>query len=481
MTIDRRSMLALTVASTAAIADCVAGDASDGGDAAGDGGNGDGDNDDGENGSEDLWGSPDFPQLDLTTDPAIDEDALADQVRGNVAFSLALLEQLRDEHGDENLFYSPYSVSVALAMTYAGARGETAAEMADALEFALDDEAVHDAFGALEAEFVQRNEDGQEVDDPYDESADEDDGGGDDAGDEEDDDDLAFELNTANALWGQEDLGFEETFLDLLEDAYGAGMREADFMSDPAAAVEAINDWVAGETNERIDELVDEQSVTEMTRLVLTNAVYFAAAWDVEFDPADTEPDTFTNLDGSEAEIDFMHQTFEFPYAEVDGHQLVELPYENGDSSMVVIAPAEGEFEAFEDEFAVDRLATFLEEASVPEVELALPKIGIESSFSLVEAMRSLGMELAFDGGDFSGMTEEANLFVDDILHESFVEVDEEGTEAAAATAVVMDESAPADHVEMTVDRPFLFYVRDRPTETPLFWGRVVDGETLQE
>ncbi|WP_255192860.1 serpin family protein [Natronobeatus ordinarius] len=465
MTLDRRTVLALSGALVAGAAGCL-GSGDDDGSNDDDTGSGADDGtgrqpDDGFDG----YDVPEFPQLDLVTDPDVDEAALAAQVRGNVAFTLALLERLREEEPAENLFVSPYSVSVALAMTYAGARGETAEGMADALRFELEGEELHAAFGALEDEFARRNEDGEEVEQPFDDAGDENDG-------------PAFQLNTANALWGQEGYGFREAFLELLEAYYGAGMQLVDFAGDAEAAREEINAWVEAETNDRIEDLLQEGDVSDLTRLVLTNAIYFLAPWRHDFDPAETAPGPFTGLDGEETEVDLMHQTAELRYAEVEGHQLVELPYANRDTSMVVILPAEGEFEAFEERFSVDRLAIMLEEMSQPEVDLTFPKFGIESRFSLLEVMADLGMPLA---GDFSGMDDEGGLEIGEIVHQSFVEVDEEGTEAAAATAVVMDESAPADHVEMVVDRPFLFYIRDRPTETPLFWGRVVDGETLQE
>lgn len=458
---DRRRVLALTGAFLAGVAGCTSAE-----DPA------DGTNDTDENGTNDEDGNgfdeheaPPFPRLDLTTDPDVDEELLAEQVRGNAAFALDLLAELREEEPDGNLFFSPYSVSVALAMTYAGAGGETAEEMAEALRYELENDDLHPAFGALEAEFARRNEDGQEVEEPT---------GGESEG-------PAFEFNTANATWGQEDLEFEEAFLDLLGAYYEAGMRLVDYAGDPEGAREEINEWVAERTEGLIEELLPESSVGESTRLVLTNAIYFYAMWKYPFDEGDTESGTFTALDGEDDEVRMMYQSIEVPYAEIDGHQLVELPYANDDSSMVIVLPAEGEFETFEEEFSVDRLATMLAETATPEVDLTVPKFEIETRFSLVEAMGALGMERAFgSGADFSGMTEDAGLFVDDILHEAVVDVDELGTEAAAATAVAMDESAPADHAEMIVDRPFLFYVRDRPTETPLFVGRVVDGETLQ-
>ncbi|NUC73664.1 serpin family protein [Haloterrigena sp. SYSU A558-1] len=472
MTADRRRVLALTGALLAGAAGCL-GDSTDGEDPA----NGD------ENGDEDgaLFAdrdAPDFPRLDLTTDPDLESDRIAEQIRGNVAVSFDVLAQLREETPDENLFFSPYSVSVALAMTYAGARGETAAEMADALRYDLEGEALHAAFGALEGEFERRNEDGREVESPA--WADED-----GEGDGSEGDDLGFQLSSANAVWRDEGHDFDDAYVQLLEAYYEAGDHLADFSGSPEAAREEINAWVEERTNDRIEDLLPAGSIDRSTRLVLTNAVYFLAAWEHDFDPADTEPGAFTSLDGSETEVEMMHQSQELRYAEIDGHQLVELPYANGDTSMIVVLPAEGEFESVEASFGVDELAIMLEEASRPKVDLALPKFGIESKFSLVETMRELGMERAFDGGsaDFSGMVEsaESDLFIDDIIHQSFVEVDEEGTEAAAATAVVVEDTAVADRVEMTVDRPFLFCVRDRPTETPLFVGRVVDGEQLQE
>jgi serpin B len=387
-----------------------------------------------------------------------------DQVRGNVAFALDLLAVLRKEH-DGNLFVSPYSVSVALSMTYAGARGDTADEMADALNFVLGQDDLHPAFGSLETEFEQRNEDGQEANVPT------------GPGENEEDAGPAFEFNTANAAWGQEGYPFREDFLDLLDAYYGAGLTLVDFEGDPEAARQRINEWVAEQTQEEIEDLLPERSIRATTRLVLTNAIYFTARWRYPFNEEDTEPKQFTALDGTTTEVPTMYQSTKFKYAEIDGHQLVELPYANAQTSMVVVLPAEGEFESFEAEFTVDRLAVMLEQARTTMVDLSLPKFEIESAFSLVKAMQALGVEDAFGAGaDFSGMVEGDGLFVDDIVHQSFVSVDELGTEAAAATAVIMLESAPPEHVEMTVDRPFLFYIRDRPTETPLFVGRVVDA-----
>jgi serpin B len=407
--------------------------------------------------------APPFPQIDPATDPEVVEDLLADQIRGNVEFALDLLAVLRDQRDDPNLFVSPYSVSVALAMTYAGARGETAAEMADALGFVLDREDLHPAFASLEAEFARRNEDGKDAEVRT------------ASGDDETDPGPAFELTTANSAWGQEEFPFREEFLDLLDAYYGAGLQLADFAGDPEAARERINAWVAEHTGGRIEDLLPRGSIDEATRLVLTNAVYFSARWEIPFSEDATEDRPFTALDGSTARVPTMHNELKATYAEIEGHQLVELPYANGETSMVVVLPAEGEFEAFEESLTVDRLAIMLERASRAQVTLALPKFEVESAFSLVKALQDLGVERAFGpAADLSGMSEE-DLFVSDVVHQSFVSVDERGTEAAAATAAIVAETALTEQVEMTVDRPFLFYVRDRPTETPLFFGRVTD------
>ncbi len=470
-TTDRRQLLALTGAFLAGAAGCMGTESGDDSSET-DAGSGETDTDDSQGATDDESGggfeeyaTPEFPQLDPVTDPDIDDDRLATQARGNVTFALNLLDELRSKRPEENIFYSPYSVSVALAMTYAGARGETADEMAQALHYDLEDEALHPAFGALEGEFDRRNEDGQDVEETADDA---------DAG-------PAFELNTANALWGQEGLDFEEGFLDVLEASYEAGLRVVDYAGDPEGAREEINEWVAEETEDLIEELLEETMITTNTRLVLTNAIYFHAMWKYPFNERHTQSGTFTALDGEEHEVQLMTQSIEVPYAEIDGHQLVELPYANDDSSMVIVLPAAGTFEEFEAAFSTDRLATMLAETSVPEVDLTMPKFEIDSEFSLLEPMSDLGMKKPFDSrADFSGMTGGADLSIDDIIHEAVVEVDELGTEAAAATAVDMVEDGPSDHAEMVVDRPFLFYIRDRPTETPLFVGRVIDGETLQ-
>lgn len=413
-----------------------------------------------------------------------EEELLAALVAGNTHFALALHRELVAESPESNLFASPYSISLALAMTWAGARGETEDRMAEALRFLLDRDDLHPAFEALNAAVVPEPEaetgsDGDE-NEGTDEGADE----NETEGGDEDDGAEKFQLRVANALWGRDGFPFAESFLDTVREHYGAGLREVDYQADPDAAREVINDWVAERTEEKITDLLPDGSITPSTVLVLTNAIYFKAKWANTFDDEATSERSFTSLDGSARDVPMMSQTDTFPYAEVDGHQVVDLPYAGGDASMVVVLPAEGTFEEFEADLDGERLASLFDALETTGGRVALPHFAIESSFSLRAALSALGMGVAFDPNEanFEGMVEPGAdapaLYVDDAYHQSFVEVDEDGTEAAAATGVAVEPtSAPQETFEMVVDRPFLFLVRETETDTVLFAGRAVDAE----
>lgn len=387
-----------------------------------------------------------------TTSPDVSDEALTAVAQGNNEFAFDLYHQIRDEDG--NLFYSPYSIEVALAMTYAGARGETAEQMADTLHFTLPQEQLHPAFNALDLYLTQQGE--QELSD--------------------EEEDTPFTLNIANALWGQEEYGFEQEFLDLLAANYGAGMRLLNFGENPEEAREIINEWVSEQTEEKIEDLLQQGVITPNTRLVLTNAIYFNAVWQHTFEESQTSDGAFTLSDGSEVTVPLMTQTNRFGYAEGDGYQAVELPYRNSTSSMVVILPAAGTFDEFESSLDAERVSDIVAQLETRGVALTMPKFEYEMPLSLTETLQEMGMPAAFSGeADFSGMTGDRSLFISDVVHKAFVAVDEEGTEAAAATAVAMAESAMAEPAEMTIDRPFIFLIRDRETGTILFAGRVVD------
>lgn len=404
---------------------------------------------------------PDFPAIDPVTNPRVDRNALAEQIRGNVGFTLDLFDVLRKDTS-ANLFFSPYSISTALAMTWAGARNDTETRMADALRFRLDQETLHPVFGALDREFERRNENGKDAGTPV--------RGEGDVG-------PAFELSVANALWGQTGYPFRDRFVDVLATHYDAGLESLDFAGEPNESRRRINGWVDERTNGHIPNLLSRRAITSNTRLVLTNAIYYRARWKHPFDPEQTEDRPFTALDGTTTDVPMMHREAKYEYSRIEDHQLVEIPYANRRTSMVIILPAEGEFGSFVDRFTVDRLAIMLDVAETALVDLTVPKFGIESKTSLVDALSPLGMETAFTAdADFSGMVDGGSLRLDDVVHQSAVEVDELGTEAVGATAVLIEESLPRRQPELTIDRPFLFYVRDRPTETPLFFGQVTDA-----
>ncbi len=386
------------------------------------------------------------------TAPDVSATELNTLVEGNSTFAFDLYQELKDR--EVNLFYSPYSISLALAMTYGGARGETEAQMADALNFTLPQSQLHPAFNALSLELDSRGQGAQGKD-----------GEG-------------FRLNIVNAIWGQLDYEFLSDFLDLLAVNYGAGLRVLDFINAPEDSRVTINDWVADQTEGRIKDLIPPGMINSMTRLVLTNAIYFNAKWLHTFEAEMTRDGTFYLLDGSEVTVPMMSQSESFKYAEGEGYQAVELPYDGNELSMVILLPESGQFETFEEALDAATVEGIIETIDNKQVDLTMPKFEFDSSFSLKAALSALGMPIAFDPdyADLSGMTGNRDLFIMDVVHKAFVSVDEEGTEAAAATAVIVGETAlPPAPVTMTIDRPFIFLIRDIATGTILFVGRTLN------
>ena len=385
------------------------------------------------------------------TSPDVNETDVVTLVSGNSAFAFDLYQILGEEDG--NLFYSPYSISMALAMTYAGASGETEQQMADTLHFVLPPDSLHPAFNSLDIELSQRGEGAEGKD-----------GEG-------------FRLNIVNAIWGQEDYQFLTTFLDLLAENYGAGLRLLDFVNTPEESRITINNWVSDQTEGRIEDLIPQGVIDALTRLVLSNAIYFNAAWQYPFDEDITEDGVFYLLDGGEVIVPMMSQTESFGYAEGDGYEAIELLYDGGELSMVILLPQAGHFEAFEGLLDAQQVDEIIGRLEPRQVALTMPKFEFESGFSLKEILATMGMPVAFSAdADFSGMTGNHDLFIADVIHKAFVSVDEAGTEAAAATAVVMAlTAAPEVPVEVTVDRPFIFLIRDIETDTILFVGRIAE------
>lgn len=379
--------------------------------------------------------------------PEADAAALAE---GSTAFAFALYGALAGEEG--NLLVSPFSVSQALVMTYAGARGETAAEMGAALHVTALGERVHPAVNALDLALASRNTPAREEDQP-------------------------FTLRVANALWGQTGYGFLPEFLDLLAENYGAGMHLLDYEADPGACRATINDWVADATEQRILDLIPDGAISVATRLVLTNAIYFKAAWNLPFEERATYDADFRLLDGSAVAVPTMHGGGWYATSTGDGYRSVELPYDGELVSMIVVVPDEGRFAEVEAALSPALLTDIDTHTYGAELVLALPKFEYSSSFALKPVLEPL-MPSAFDGAraDFSGMLGRRELFISAVVHKTFIAVDEEGTEAAAATAVIMNgTTSEPSPVPFPIDRPFLYLIRDVPTGAVLFVGRVVD------
>ena len=366
------------------------------------------------------------------------------------AFAADLYDLLLEQQPDANLVFSPASIALALAMTSAGAKGTTLDEM-NAVLHATDPATFHRAMNGLAALL-----DG--LDQQQDNAAE----GG--TGVSE------VKLNIANSLWGQSGLSFEQAFLDLLAAEYGAGLETVDYTANPEAARGAINEWVAEATEERIPQLLAPGSITADSRLTLVNAIYLKANWLDTFSEEMTADEPFTTAAGAEVTAAMMHRTDDMAYAEGAGWQAVELPYVFGSLSFTAV-------------LADDATGPAIEEVQgaigARRVDLGLPRFDIETSTSLADTLAQLGMATAFSGAaDFSGMTAAERLVIGDVIHQANITTDEIGTEAAAATAVVMDVTSapmPTEPVVLTFDRPFTFWLRERSTGAVLFMGRVAD------
>ena len=366
--------------------------------------------------------------------PDVDDETLATLVNGNNEFAFDLYRQLVSTQ-DGNLFYSPYSISLALAMTYAGANGQTKEQMADVLNFLLDDEELHAAFNKLAIELNSRNQTGQVS--------------------------TGFKLNVINAIWGQQDQEFMQAFLDVLAENYDAGIRLLDYEQDPEGCRQAINEWVSEQTDGLIPELLPADSITGITRLVLTNAIYFNAAWLFRFDKDDTYDDTFYMLDGSTVTVPMMHQKDHFGYTEGSGYQAVELKYDTWNMSMVIILPDEGTFGEFENSLTGEKVTGIIDSMEDSTyVILTMPKFDFDSSFNLKETLEAMGMTDAFSmaAADFSGIFGGMGYWLDEVYHQATITVDEDGTTAAAATGVVAVMGGVTISPRSQSQPPFYFY-----------------------
>jgi len=365
----------------------------------------------------------------------------------NNRFAVELYQQLAQ--GNKNLFFSPFSVSSALAMTYGGARGDTAKEMRDALHFPFEPDRFHPAFGMLVRQI--NGEEGKR----------------------------AYKLVTANRLWGQKDYGFLPDYLKLTGVSYQAGLEELDFKRDPEGARKTINAWVEKQTQDKIKDLLKPGVLSADSRLVLTNAIYFKAAWRDEFSERATNKKDFHGAKGT-AQVAMMHKSKDMLLYQDDRLQLLTLPYERGDLSMLILLPrAKDGLSALEKSLAFKELAQSAAKAKLFAVKLSMPKIKMTAEESLNRPLIKLGMKLAFTkAADFSGMATGEQLQITSVVHKAFVDVNEKGTEAAAATGVVVGVTslrAPRPPAEVNVNHPFLFWIQDNRSGSVLFMGRVMD------
>jgi serpin B len=381
--------------------------------------------------------------------PDATEGQAAELVRGNNDFAF---DMYRSESDDGNLIFSPYSISLAFSMAYAGARGETEEQIADVLNY-LPQEAQHPAFNLLEQRLSSLGDEEVAESSPE-----------------------PFRLSIANAAWGQRGYRFERAYLETLAGHYGAGLRTLDF-GQPEKASEEINAWVVDETEDRIEDLVSPDVIDPSTRLVLANAIYFKASWLSRFETSNTQDGPFTLSDGSEVAVPMMRQTTYLSYAEGDGYQAVRLPYKGEAVEMLVILPEEGRFEQIADRLSAGFFGEVRRGLHQEYVELAMPRFDFETDLDLPKLLKAMGMTNPFDPGaaDFSGMTGSRGLYISAALHKADITVDEKGTEAAAATAVVIAESAAPEPTRVAADRPFIFAIVERETGAILFLGRVTD------
>ena len=377
--------------------------------------------------------------------PAADRTAVTE---GNNAFAVALYERLRHQNG--NLFFSPESISTALAMTYAGARGGTASEMAKTLHFTLPPDKLHPAMGALLRDLNATHE--------------------------------GYQLSVANALWAQQGYTFLDDFLSLVKTDYGAGLNQVNFKGATEAARLTINQWVEQKTQDKIKDLLQPGALRPDTRLVLTNAIYFKGDWETQFDKAQTRNEDFHLSPAQAATAPLMHREGRFSYFDGGTFQILEIPYKSKELSMIVFLPKDtGGLPALEQALTASNLQQWLGKlASIPKVIVTMPKFKMTRQFELGGTLSAMGMPQAFSGSaDFSGMTGHRDFSISEVIHKAYVDVNEEGTEAAAATGVTMRTMAmrapEGPPPVFQADHPFVFMIRDNRSASILFMGRMAD------
>ncbi len=385
---------------------------------------------------------------------AIDTHATAESVRSLVDsindFSFDFYNEIiKDE--ESNVFYSPYSIFTALSMAYEGAKGDTAAEMKDILNILQNDSVTESSFGRL-YNLLNHNIEG-------------------------------YKINTANAFWANDDYKFLDDYTNLLKNYYIAEANELDFSKNVQAA-EIINSWIEEQTNDKIKDMIKPDMLSDLTKMVLANAIYFKGLWEKQFDSEDTYEEDFETNNFETVKIDMMEYTDEnnkFNYTETNYLKILEMNYQGNETSMIIILPKENNISLAEKQLSKENLTHWKNNFVTREIDtLKIPKFKLETEYTLNDILSDMGIDDAFTPGvaDFSGMDGTKNLFISKVLHKAFVEVNEEGTEAAAATAIIMELTAIPGEEDLTTfiaDHPFIFLIQQKETGAILFMGRVDD------
>jgi serpin B len=398
----------------------------------------------------------------------LDADALT-LANGNNDFSCDLYQQFIESENltGRNFIYSPYSIYLAFAMAYAGARGNTATEIADTLHFNLPADAIPVVFNGLNeiigqpdtslyaARLSDRTTD-------YENTIKKDN----------------YILNIANALWGLESYPFEPQYIEIVDKYYKGGLESLDF-SEPEKSAEIINKWIADKTEDRITDLISPDAISPLTRLIITNAIYFFSYWEDQFDENDTNNKPFNLLNKDVIDISTMHQKIRIKYSEGNGYQVVTLPYKGTELDMIIILPDIDKFVTFEQTLDSIKLKAIINNMESRIVDLALPKFEYTSKYEdMKDTFQKLGIVDAFKDSiaNFSGMTIQERLYIDNVIHQTFILVNEEGTEAAAATAIPMAGAGPPPPpATFTADHPFIYFIQHQKTGLILFMGRVLN------
>ena len=402
------------------------------------------DDPDNSNGMNDLvvgdWAGPLLDERNAT------DDGVDDMVDANNQFGIDILQKLIEED-DGNIFISPYSIFTALSMTYEGARGNTADEMADVLHLPENDPVRLASFARIQNDINKGS--------------------------------TEYDLATANAIWPKTQYEWKELFIDTIKQYYYGKVQELDYIADPEACRETINTWVENQTNDKIMDLIPQGMIDSMTYMVLTNAIYFKGEWVYEFNEDDTEDRPF-HAPGGDVEVPMMFLKVEdddkLPYYEDDDVQAIELPYKGDGLSMVIVLPKDGDIDSYVKDINLNTISDINNGFYDAEMEIHIPKFKLETKYELVPTMKQLGMNDAFGPADFSGMSDQGEApYISNIVHQTFIEVDEKGTEAAAATAVVMRETSAGNQHFFNANSPFLYIIKQNDTGNILFMGTMKD------